>query len=97
MSPKRADIPEACVVEWPGGPYDFELEPYGAPEPAEHRPGWFYVTGVVVKPEGVATTGMVRTLCAEKVGPDRFRMIPKQPWTTVNPAAFRPPPKLPWD
>lgn len=88
------------VVEWPGGPYDFELEAVRyaePPRPAEHRPGWFYVTGQVVKPENVATTGMTRTLYAEKVDEGRFRMIPKQPWTTVNPQAFQPPPKMPWD
>lgn len=96
LDPK--DRPELYVVEWPGGPYNFELAPgpYEPPRPAEGKPGWFYVTGVVVKPEEVACTGMCRTLYAERVGRNRFRMIPKSPWPPVNPAAFRKPPKWPF-
>lgn len=94
--PREPKPREIYVVEWPGGPYDFALAPlaFCEPKPAGHRPGWFYVTGVVVKPEGVATTGWIRTLYAEKLGEGRFRMIPKEPWPPVNPLAFRDPPKL---
>jgi hypothetical protein len=87
MSPKRK-----IYVEWPGGPYDFELEaaagPFDEPVRADYKPGWFYVSGLCVKPEGFQHH-ITRTLFAEQVGPDRFRMIPKSPWPPVNPHALR--------
>jgi hypothetical protein len=52
-----ADLPkrgERVTIRWPNGPYDFEIEYIGLneamPRAAE---GWYWVRGLVVKPEGV--------------------------------------------
>jgi hypothetical protein len=37
----------------------------------DYRPGWFWVTGLVVEPAGVEHRA-TRTLFAERIGPDEF-------------------------
>jgi hypothetical protein len=75
--PQPEPEPKRVTVRWPGGPHDFVLE-YLPPKPGwypDHQPGWFWVTGRVVEPAG-PEHGATRTLFAERIGPDEFRMIP---------------------
>lgn len=74
---RREDLPERVVVRWPGGPHDFELEPqpFTAWLKPDRKPGWYLVTGWVVKPEGAEHRTM-RSFYAERVGPTEFVMIP---------------------
>lgn len=82
---------ERVTVRWPGGPYDFEIEYIGLNEAMPRADeGWYWVRGLVVKPEDhqhrMAQTFMVQPVKGEE---RTYALMPKVAWTTVQPPPRR--------
>lgn len=71
-------VGEEIVVCWPGGPYDFVLEFYEEPpdRPAP-SPGWQYIRGVQVHPQGLGY-GWMRTFYVRPVSPGMYELMPRE-------------------
>lgn len=73
---ERRATPRRVKVAWPGGTYDFEVEVESI-EPARERDGWYWLRGLVVKPEGDEHHRM-REFFVHPDG-DGYALIPKIP------------------